>query len=311
MNYVKSLFSQLRVGDVVSIIFFTFLTILNVLFCTRLGDWWLWSIINTLATLFILFIANYPETRVGAIKVVRDWYWYAFILIVFKEMYAVLPAINPVDQDAVLIQVDRWLFGVNPTQWLYRFANPLLTEYLQLSYFIYYLFPFTICFWLYRRKMYDEFYYAFFLVMYGFYLSYIGYLLVPAIGPRFTLHDFHAIDKELPGVFLTDVFRSIINTGESIAPSVANPSAFAQRDCFPSGHAEITLIVMYLSCRYKSKTAYFLFPAGISLIIATVYLRYHYVIDLIAGAAFMVVTIWSAPCIQRWWMNKVESWKAS
>jgi membrane-associated phospholipid phosphatase len=50
-----------------------------------------------------------------------------------------------------------------------------------------------------------------------------------------------------------------------------------------------------------------LFPAGISLIVATVYLRYHYVIDLIAGAAFMLFTIWSGRYIEQWWKGKVRA----
>jgi len=305
MNRLKDLCSKLQTGDVINIAFLNCLLILNIIFYSRIEDWWLWVIVNSVLTFLVFFVINYAEGNGGGIKIIRDWYWYPLILLAFKEIYAILPTINPVDYDKVLIQIDYWLFGVNPTQWLYQFANPILTEYLQLVYSMYYLFPFLICFSLYRKEMYEEFYYAFLLIIYGFYLSYIGYLLVPAIGPRFTLHDFHALDKELPGIFLTDTLRLIINTGESIPPWIANPAAVAQRDCFPSGHTEVTLIVMYLSWKHKSKTAYFLFPAGISLIIATVYLRYHYVIDLIAGAAFMLFTIWTAPYIQRWWKNKV------
>ncbi len=307
MNRLKDRCSKLRTGDVSSIIFFSFLSILNVIFSNRIEDWWWWVIINSILTSFIILLINRAEAQTGIMRIVRDWYWYPLILIAFKEVYVILRPINPVDCDALLIQIDYWLFGVNPTQWLHQFAHPLLTEYLQLFYSMFYIFPFLICFSLYRREKYQEYYHAFFLILYGFYLSYIGYLVVPAIGPRFTLHEFQALDKELPGVLLADILRFIINTGESIPHWIPNPAAVAQRDCFPSGHTEVTLIVMYLCWKYKSKTAYFLFPAGISLIVATVYLRYHYVIDLIAGAAFTLFAVWSGAYIERWWKDKVRA----
>jgi membrane-associated phospholipid phosphatase len=44
---------------------------------------------------------------------------------------------------------------------------------------------------------------------------------------------------------------------------------------------------------------------AILLIIGTVYLRYHYVIDVIAGALFFLLTVWSGRRIITWW----EGWR--
>jgi membrane-associated phospholipid phosphatase len=43
-------------------------------------------------------------------------------------------------------------------------------------------------------------------------------------------------------------------------------------------------MVLYLAGRYKRVLFYLFFPLIVGLIVSTVYLRYHYVIDLIAGA---------------------------
>jgi membrane-associated phospholipid phosphatase len=43
------------------------------------------------------------------------------------------------------------------------------------------------------------------------------------------------------------------------------------------------------------------------LIIGTVYLRYHYVIDLIGGALFFLFTVWSGNKIQMWWEGQFKS----
>ena len=154
--------------------------------------------------------------------------------------------------------------------------------------------------------------YAVFSVIYGFYLSYLGYFALPGIGPRFTLHNFSMLNQELPGIFFTKYLRHFIDFAESISKNTANPAAVVQRDVFPSGHTMITLIVMYLSIRMRSRSRFFFVPVGALLIFATVYLQYHYVIDLIAGALFMMFSIspnltlpYSGKKIFNWWRRKL------
>jgi membrane-associated phospholipid phosphatase len=62
--------------------------------------------------------------------------------------------------------------------------------------------------------------------------------------------------------------------------------------------------VMYLSVKLKSRSRYLLLPAGTLLIISTVYLRYHYVIDLAGGLVFMMFSVWSGKYIFNWWRSK-------
>jgi hypothetical protein len=42
------------------------------------------------------------------------------------------------------------------------------------------------------------------------------------------------------------------------------------------------------------------------LIVGTIYLRYHYVVDLIGGAIFFLFTIWSGKKIQTWWEGQFK-----
>jgi membrane-associated phospholipid phosphatase len=46
-------------------------------------------------------------------------------------------------------------------------------------------------------------------------------------------------------------------------------------------------------------------PVGSLLIFATVYLQYHYVIDLVGGLIFMMFAMWSGKYIFNWWQRKV------
>jgi membrane-associated phospholipid phosphatase len=60
------------------------------------------------------------------------------------------------------------------------------------------------------------------------------------------------------------------------------------RDCFPSGHTELTMLVLYCAWRFERRAFWIMVPPACVLVISTVYLRYHYVIDVIAGAVVAV-----------------------
>jgi membrane-associated phospholipid phosphatase len=80
---------------------------------------------------------------------------------------------------------------------------------------------------------------------------------LPAVGPRFTLHDFTTLEQELPGLLLTPYLRWFVNIGESVPMGVSSVEAMAgaQRDVFPSGHTMMTLVLMVLSVRYRFSRA--------------------------------------------------------
>jgi membrane-associated phospholipid phosphatase len=136
---------------------------------------------------------------------------------------------------------------------------------------------------LYLWHRYREFKYTIFTLFTTLFFSYILYLIFPANGPRFHLHEFYSITKDLPGIFLTEPLRSFLNFGESIPNGVTNPQDYVQRDAMPSLHTSVALLIAYLSWRFKSKSFYLYLPYSILLMISTIYLRYHYVVDIFAG----------------------------
>ncbi len=300
MNFVPFV-KSLRPVDALVIAFGIFLTTIDFIivpFPTAL----LLALANTVAGIAIIAFSNYRAHH-PSISWLHDWYPVPVIFLTFKEIYVIIHSMQRPDFDNLLISIDRWLLGCDPTVFLYQFSHPVLTEILMLAYTSFYFIMITLAIELYARKQIENFAFSTFTISYGFYLSYIGYLFFPGIGPRFTLHEFSLTDIELPGIWATTFLRDIINAGESIPKGAANAMTLAQRDVFPSGHTEMTLIVLYFAHKYKLKSRYVLYIAGTLLIIATVYLRYHYVIDLIAGAVFMIVTVSTAPRIARWWEN--------
>ncbi len=67
-------------------------------------------------------------------------------------------------------------------------------------------------------------------------------------------------------------------------------------DAFPSGHTAVVLTTLYYAWKSREKKLFaVLFPVVAALIFSTVYLRYHYVIDVIAGVLLAAFTIRLAP----------------
>jgi membrane-associated phospholipid phosphatase len=307
MKLINSFLKHLKAFDLVVVIFFVLLILINIIYRDRIEEWDILVLMNIGIILFaftIAFLENkYEKTKIW--NVIHYWYIAPLILVTFKELYLMIYPIRQKDYDYLFIEIDRWMFGTDPTHFLYQFSHPVITEILQIVYGMFYLLPIILALFLLKNKRFLATDYAVFSVIYGFYLSYLGYFTLPGIGPRFTLHNFATINEDLPGLFLTNFLREYVNMGESIPSGTPNPAEVVQRDIFPSGHTMITLIVMYLSVKLKSRSRYFFIPIGSLLIFATVYLWYHYVIDLIGGLVFMIFSVWSGKYIFNWWRRKI------
>ncbi|MFI5251435.1 MAG: phosphatase PAP2 family protein [Bacteroidota bacterium] len=304
---LPGLFAHLRALDALNIFFLVFLSGLALFFAGKIPVWNLLIAANLLGGVIIYFISIPPPHPNSFVKkLIRDWYVLPLVFLVFKEIYIVIQSLARDDYDHLLIDIDRKIFGCDPTVWLSKYTAPLLTEILQIAYASYFIIMFTVALELYLRDKKESHINYLFTLMLGFYISYIGYLIVPAIGPRFTLHDFKLLDKELPGLYFAVPLRDFLNAAESIPKNSPDAWMLAQRDVFPSGHTAMTLIALFFAAKYHLKSRWFLYVAGVLLIIATVYLRYHYVVDLIGGALTMLMVVALAPIFLRWW-EKVQT----
>ncbi len=302
MLRIFQVIKKLKAYDFIVISFYIFLIILNLLFRNQIENWQTFIVLNVLIIIIVFILAYTAESyRYKILRIIHYLYLIPIVLLTFKEIYFLVRALRPNDYDQLLINIDRWILGCDPTVFLFQFSHPILTEVLQIIYGMFYFLPIILAIALLRKRKLVEADFAIFTIIFGFFLSYIGYFALPAIGPRFTLHEFQNENIELPGILVTNYLRDFTNTVESIPPGTPNPESIVQRDVFPSGHTMITLVVIFLSIKLKSRSRFFLIPVGILLIFATVYLRYHYVIDLIGGLAFMLICVFTAPKIFNWW----------
>ncbi|MBI3472661.1 MAG: phosphatase PAP2 family protein, partial [Candidatus Solibacter usitatus] len=69
----------------------------------------------------------------------------------------------------------------------------------------------------------------------------------------------------------------------------------AHYDCFPSGHTELIILAWFGSRRISALWFRSLFAYTLGVVFATVYLRYHYTVDVLAGAVLAVLLLVTAP----------------
>lgn len=213
-----------------------------------------------------------------------------FVILIYESLGDLIQYLQP-DIDPRLSEIDFFMFGVHPTLWMEQWIVPWLTDIMSLAYLSYYFIPVVLIVVLYLKGRIMEFDRVIFVLAFGYYISFIGYILFPAVGPRYALTHLYSIPLE--GSWITDFVRDTLNALEH-----------NKRDCMPSGHTQIVLMVLFLAHRYGRILFYIFLPIICALILSTVYLRYHYVIDLFVGMALAIGCTMVAPLLYRWWNSE-------
>ncbi|HEU4725563.1 MAG TPA: phosphatase PAP2 family protein, partial [Candidatus Eisenbacteria bacterium] len=121
------------------------------------------------------------------------------------------------------------------------------------------------------------------------YVGYIGYVALPAGPPRYTI----------PELFGPPLVGFIPFLDATRAATAAVP--LTAKGAFPSLHCGVMFLATLLAWRHLR----WFFPVmlffGAGLIAGTVYLRHHWVVDIIAGIAIAIVADRVAPPLERWW----------
>ncbi len=280
------MFRVLKPVDLLSITFIVLLAAVTLVAAPLLPHW-TWLTVRFSALLLALWLAAWCSADARAPRWMGVFHAFLPVLLVpvlFDSMGDLIPWLWPRYLDDLLIRADRQLFfGHDPTTLLERFIHPALTTVLQIAYIGYYPMAVVLGVVLFTKRKQSQFDEAIFGIILCFYLSYLGYLLIPAVGPRYTLA--HLQTHGLQAGPLVAAIQKALNNLEN-----------TKTDAFPSGHTAVALMTLYYAWKTRERllTAV-LIPAVTGLIVSTVYLRYHYVIDVIAGIVLTLVTIVLAP----------------
>lgn len=206
---------------------------------------------------------------------------FVFLMGMYKTVMFYINVFNPVSRDVVIQTIEKALFGGQLlSEWMQPLVNRPLTDIFSCCYMSWFVLVYATVLLMatHSRKAVSEYT---FTALLTFYIGYFTYFLVPVMGPLFTVHYQQAIGG-ITAVFL------------KTEPVVS-------RDCFPSLHTGLSIVMMIEVWRYRRKWAWFFIPLGLLIIFSTVYLRIHYIPDLIAGLGLALTTTQTAPVFLALW----------
>jgi membrane-associated phospholipid phosphatase len=241
--------------------------------------------------LFVWFVRRKPCW--SRLAWIRDVAPFLFCIAIYTNLNDTIHFVNPHDVHDELIRIDGWLFGVQPCVWAQRFYTPLASELFSVAYMNYFVISVAVVAYLLVARRRADMREALFGTILCFYMGYVLYVAFPAAPPRLTLAS--QFTREFTGGFVTAVQNRVV---------ALNPSS--GRSAFPSLHCAVTFITLLYAWRFKKPLFAVLLPMGVTLVLATIYLRHHYVVDILAALPLALGAHRVAPSLDGWWRRQLQ-----
>jgi membrane-associated phospholipid phosphatase len=284
-----------RMPDLISSVYLAGLIVLVLAAREQITDWrWL---LARYAILLILQVGVAAGRGHGLPRIIAAFFPLLPVLGIYDSL-RFIPEVNHGDRDDLLISIDRAVLGADPSLWLEQISTPWLTDLLQVAYLVYYVLPIVLLGALYcrppcfaresgqAREHGTAFDLCVVALLLSHYFAFTGYMAIPALGPRFALAPTYR--TELTGLLVAEPIRHFLDALEGI-----------KRDAFPSGHVSAALISVHYMFRFTPRLAWSALPAVSLMILATLYLRYHYAADILAGGMLAALCVLLAPRLLR------------
>jgi membrane-associated phospholipid phosphatase len=254
----------------------SYLTVLNVLimvFFRSIPHPQRYIAAHQCVALGILLMACSAHRRPRALwRFVRHWYPLPLYIGFFEELQGLVHLVFPGWFDAGLLRFDFWLCGAQPAMWMSQFARPTLNDFMQFSYMTYFAYLVLLPALLYARRETRAFWTVMTSTALAHYTVYLIAAVFPIESPHFSLeHASLAHLSPLKGGFSTALIEVIEKYGR------------VHGAAFPSAHVAGSMVAILCAWRYRRWLFWATLPFFVSMMVATVYGRYHYVADVLAG----------------------------
>ena len=224
----------------------------------------------------------------------RHFYPVLFYTALFVETGSLNRMVCPNYLDPMVARWEQSLFGCQPSV-LFMQKLPWLavSELFYASYFSYYIMIAGVGIALYLRSR-QQFYHYVSVVSFLFYVCYLIYIFLPVIGSRVFFHqvDGYALPEATQQLALTDTYPEAVQAGVFFRIMRWVYRVFeAPGAALPSSHVAVALCTVFFSFRYLRRIRYVHLAVALLLCLSTVYCRYHYAVDVLAGLVAAAVLI--------------------
>ncbi len=196
--------------------------------------------------------------------------------------------------DPFFIRLEGQLFGMQPSlAFMERLPYLAVSELFYVSYFSYYIMIVGVGLALYVQDRRRFFHYVS-IVSFVFYICYLIYIFLPVIGPRVLFHDFPGYagtPQMLPWPVAT-AFPEAVTRGPFYQIMKFIYAHFGSTGAaFPSSHVAIAACTLYFSIIYLPRVRVVHGIFVVLLCLSTIYCRYHYAVDVLAGLLTVAVLL--------------------
>jgi membrane-associated phospholipid phosphatase len=234
---------------------------------------------------------RWPDSTI--VRGLRETIPFLACVLIYTNLHDTIGFVNSHDVHFWLVGLDDLMFGVQPCVWAEQFITPMRTEVMQFLYLnFFWIAPSTSLILLLQRR-WPRFREATLGVILCFYIGYALYVVFPAAPPRLVL--VYEFTQNLRGYPMG--FSNLSAQAFALLP-------VDSRAAFPSLHAAVSLVALVYAWRYVRVWFWILLPFALGLWASTVYLRHHYVVDLIAGWLLAPLAVWIAPRLDAWWSRR-------
>jgi membrane-associated phospholipid phosphatase len=218
-------------------------------------------------------------TKSGRVlQVMRDWYPQVVFLFCFEELGPLAQMVRKGWCDQWLLRFDLRLVGVQPAAWFARIARPALTDFMQMAYLSYFFFLTILAIVLYRsgadivsdgQPPRFSFWAVMTSSMVAYAIGYVFSIFFPVESPYYSLAVLHL--PPLHGGPFTWLSDLIEHFGR------------VHGGAFPSEHVAGSFVALLGAWRYRRRIFWCFLPFFACMCVSTVYVRNHYVADVIGG----------------------------
>jgi membrane-associated phospholipid phosphatase len=242
---------------------------LAIAFREELPKWKLAASAHLATASLVISLRFLPERLPVALAFLRDWYPAMLFPILYKEVEWLAAAFGNWGLTGPLQRLEASLFGGQPSLYLSeRLPFVALSEYLHFCYFSYTLLvPLVGGLWYFKRRR-DAFEELILLVSSTYAVSYLFYIFFPVDSPFYLSEPPGA---PLAGHFFYELVHFVSERGG------------ARGGAFPSSHVSVSTVVLLVALRHEKRFLLWLLPFCAGVAFATVYGRFHYAVDVLAG----------------------------
>ena len=223
------------------------------------------------------------------LRVVRDWHPIVLFPILYKEVEVLAAAFGDWRLTDVIPSLEASVFAGRPSIYLSSYLSFVpLSEFLHFCYLSYVVvIPGLAGYWYVAgpRVAFHELVLLLAMVMFG---SYLFFILFPVDSPYYLSE---RLQPPLAGHLFFDLVHEVSSRGG------------ARGGAFPSAHVSASVVAWLVAWHHQRRLAWVMTPIILGVVVATVYGRFHYALDTVAGLGLAVCVVGT--------YRRRSSWKAA